>query len=605
MRLMHRLTLSALCLTALLPLQAAISAPLQLTARADRAVLLATPQQYRLGLKDHPNYDIEAANVTLTFTNTSATPLKLNAFRLPYLRLSLEISGPNSGSVERIAVPMLIDGTYAMSPGDFPVLQPAESLTLQTPVAFPTSMLSYTRYQFQRTGIYYVRFVYSYTPTTVDLAQQTTMEKDSFQGAVASNALTFKVLEAGDAVNGLQMALDVQPDLDPLSQKMTISAYLYNASDHPLMIDAWELCKDGLLLTDLNGKAIPFRGGADASRKVTEDEMYAIIKQGDEHGALLNGGYYPDLTILTEQVGSVGVCDPSGFFRDWTIHGSSVTARALLDMPIKPVAGLLKAPTTWWSGKITSPTVSIPCNPTAYRQAKLKQNLTAFSLELNYTGEQDKPFYALRLQVAAVKPANDNDPFNQAVQITEKEASSLIDYLAKCGALRDAYPIVPVAASPVPPTGYNMVITGGTNVPAPTGEMAIWQLFLGWNLAMCKQLDALQAQLPAGAQQAMAFLQTRISGARAGWETADALNKRITLDLPAGTLADSAKSIMTAINCPTLKPNIAPAEVASPTSALHLCNVTAADAFQYLASAANVKCFISAGSVSYFAPRLY
>ena len=593
MRFLHRIIISALCLAAMLPLLAAVTAPLTLTATADRAVLLATARQYRRALADEPKFDIETAQVTLTFTNTSTLPLKLNAFRLPDLYLQLEISGPEQQSVIRKKIPMMMDGTYAVKPADFPVLQPAQSWQFVTPLYFPNGVFSYTCYLLQRTGVYHVRFLYGYTPSNALVSDQLTMEDGSFMGAVASNELTFKILEAGDPVKGLQAALDVQPSPDPLSGALTLTAYLRNVSAQPFSINDRDLFHNDLRLTQANRDVTRFSSAADAQD--VPAAQYSTLPPGEKHAFPLHGSYYPLWESLHEQTGHVSLSDNYGCFNDWIMHGNVVAAGAYLGMPEPPA--LPEAAGPRWAGEVCSPLITVPLNPTAYRQAKLKQDLSRFVLELNYTGvAQDKPFYGLRLQVEPQKqPAG--DIFNPVLQISETEASTLIDYLAQSGALRDATTIVEVAAAPMPTTGYTMGIFGDTN--AGKGDIACWQLSQGWDLKMYRQLAALQTQLPAGAQAAMTNLLARLTGLRAIWEAEDALTRRISLTLPAGTLADAVNTVKTATNCPSLKGKVDNRLRATPIPALRFDNLTAAEACQYLAQAASADCTINEDTVMF------
>ena len=590
MRLLLSSLLCALCLGAMLPLWAAPPAPLTLTATADRTVLMATAQQYRRDFANHSIFELEPARVTLTFTNTGTTPVKLDVFRLRDMRLQLEIRGPDSRSIEQKYEPQANFGTLPIGEKDYPILQPGESWKTQTPLDFPGGVWSSTRYLLEQTGAYHVRFLYVAAPSKEELATRVPLQQGAFQGAVASNELLFKLIQASDPLKGLRLAMDAQPAADPLSGALTLTAYLSNVSDKTIYVNAWNLCGNGLILYDAKGAEIHFNGGADASREATPDERYATLQPGQLRAFPLNGAYYPTLDTLNEQVGSVSVTDNTGFFRDWPVRGRSVVATAVLDIPETPVMKKNDAPGPLWAGKLSAPPTTIPLNPTAYRQAKLKQDLSRFVLQWYYTGEQDKPFYALRLHVAPEKEGA-VDAFSPSVQISATEAAALIDYLAKSGVLRDAAKIVPMAAAPVPPSGYSMHISGD--------DIADWQLFLGWDLAMYQRLAALQAQCPAGAQDAMSSLLARLTGLRAIWEAEDALGKRITLDLPEGTLADGANAVKAASNCPALKVNVDHQLSATPLPALHFDHLTVAEVFQYLANAANVRYAINEDTVRF------
>ena len=585
-----RLTLLAtLALLALLwlPLHAE-TAPLTLTATADKDVLLARPLPVILGqsLKNQPRYDIETAQVTLTFTNTGDVPVKLNTYALIYDHLQLAISGQDAQSIA--SEPLAGDFWLAKpSAKDFPILQPGKSWTCVQQLALSDEKLGLSRYSLSHPGAYGLHFLY--TAVQAEGPNTGKFADGSFLGAVASNTLTFTLVEASEPVQGLQIALAAQPAADALSDDVTLTGYLRNVSEKPIVVNAWDLFHDGLQFTGDDGEVIPFSGGANRSREATPGERYTTIPPGEKHAFPLRGGYHAALDKLTRQTGDIGVEDKTGFYRDWPVAGSAVYAVALLDTADTALQAK-DAPGALWSGKVTSTYIVIPLNPTEYRQARLKQDVSQFDLAVNYTGMKPK-YYSLHLHVPPLEE-NGTLAYNVPLQITEPAAATLIDYLAKSGALRDAEPFdlrptaIPTGALGLAPDGYSMVITG--HVIPGQQEAPCWTLDMGWNMATYQRLQMLRARLPKEGQTAMETLLKSLADPHDTWDAEAALRLRVTLDTSAGTLSEAAHAIHAALNYPELKLTIAPTSGALPVPALHLCNVTGREALQCLAEAANI-----------------
>lgn len=589
MRLQYLISICLLLLLGLLPLSAA-NVPLTLTATADREVLLAQRLQYFKGLENSPKYDVESAKVTLTFTNTGDAPLKLDTLYLTDYRLQLVISGPDEQSVvmQHLKKEMTF---HPPSEQDFPLLQPGKSCSMA--IAFPQQDINFASYMLQHPGVYHLRFLYAYMPNKAELANENPLAVGAFQGTVASNSIAFTLLEASQPEQGLEIALQAQPATDPLSKAITLTGYFRNVSEKSITIDSWDLYINGLQLSGTDGKVIPYSGGRNGLRVVTMAERYTTIPPGEKHDFPLQFNYSPALDTLTHQLGSLSVLDKSGFFRQWPVLGNSVTAVAQLEMAETRSEQEPGVPGPLWRGKVTSPATVIPLNPTAYRQAKLKQGIGNFSLELDYVGpEQNKPYYSPRFQVQPL-PVGAVYQFTPSVQLSTTEATALIDYLAKSGALRDATTVEMLLAGvagniPPPADGYTMVINGS---PLPGDqELACWSLVLGWNRAMYQQFVALQAQLPKDGRIAMDLLLTRLGGLHDIWEAEDALCRpAVTLDTPAGTLIDAANAIIAALHAPTVKLSIDPFTGTTSVNAYHFFNVTANEAFQSLADATDVN----------------
>jgi hypothetical protein len=150
------------------------------------------------------------------------------------------------------------------------------------------------------------------------------------------------------------------------------------------------------------------------------------------------------------------------------------------------------------------------------RAEKLKADLKTFTLSLNYSGPQNKPFYQLLLSVP--QPPGRDNPFDQQVQVTEKQAQGIIDYLAIEGFLDHAQE-GPFKRTPIPPYYALTVQVEGKGHPALYGE------FLGWDLKMLERLEGLRKVLESDAAKAMDLLIGRMAGFKAGWEKQEAEGK--------------------------------------------------------------------------------
>lgn len=150
-----------------------------------------------------------------------------------------------------------------------------------------------------------------------------------------------------------------------------------------------------------------------------------------------------------------------------------------------------------------------PVSEQAKKHAEaMKANAKTFRLELNYSGQEDKPFYRLIVSVPVIDQLA-SDPFYRIVQANEDEAKRIIDHLARDGFLDDSVDLLSdITISVFPPTtsGYTMKVL-------PFCED------LGWGLPMIHRLDVLRDVLPESGQKDMDLLLGRLSGLRAQWET--------------------------------------------------------------------------------------
>ncbi|MGE0608685.1 MAG: hypothetical protein AB7O62_16440 [Pirellulales bacterium] len=137
-----------------------------------------------------------------------------------------------------------------------------------------------------------------------------------------------------------------------------------------------------------------------------------------------------------------------------------------------------------------------------------KSHAQTFRLELNYDGEQDKPFYRLIVSVPPVVQLA-RDPFCPIVQIDEDEAAAIIDHLSLEGFFDQA--VDPRAGSQPQSTmpGYSI---------KTLAEGISREEDIGWGLPMIERLDRLRKVLPINGQRDIDLLLARLSGLRKQWE---------------------------------------------------------------------------------------
>ncbi|MFI5380219.1 MAG: M56 family metallopeptidase, partial [Tepidisphaerales bacterium] len=154
-----------------------------------------------------------------------------------------------------------------------------------------------------------------------------------------------------------------------------------------------------------------------------------------------------------------------------------------------------------------------PSAKAADRATQLMANLKSFSLSLTYHGNQDKPYYGLRLSVEQL--ASDN-PFEPAVTITPQQAEKIIAYLAIEGYLDQALDLNRDRSPSPPPKPYYSLI-----VQVNKGAVG-FEEWLAWDLKMLHRLDGLRQVLDGDAARNMDLLLGRLSGQRREWEKKDA-----------------------------------------------------------------------------------
>ena len=125
-----------------------------------------------------------------------------------------------------------------------------------------------------------------------------------------------------------------------------------------------------------------------------------------------------------------------------------------------------------------------PVSEQAKKRAEaMKAKAKTFVLELQYNGDEDKPFYRMIVSVPVVNRRR-NSPFYRIVQVNEEQATRIIDHLAREGFLDHAVDFrtnIKVPAPSMP--GYTMTVTVGDDE---------WYDDLGWGLPMTQRLDDLR-----------------------------------------------------------------------------------------------------------------
>lgn len=153
-----------------------------------------------------------------------------------------------------------------------------------------------------------------------------------------------------------------------------------------------------------------------------------------------------------------------------------------------------------------------PTAQAAARAKVLKEQIKSFRLNLQYHGEQDKPYYGLLLSVPALQVRRSN-PVYPHVKISEAEASKIIEHLATEGFLNQAIDDASGMKLPAPPMPcYTMNVSCG-------GEAHRHEFYgvLGWGLPMLKRLDGLRIVLDGDAAKQLDVLLGRLSGHRREW----------------------------------------------------------------------------------------
>jgi len=145
---------------------------------------------------------------------------------------------------------------------------------------------------------------------------------------------------------------------------------------------------------------------------------------------------------------------------------------------------------------------------TKKRMMQLRESVESFRLELNYEGEQGKPYYRLIVSV----PKVDRDELNAfcaVIEIDRSAALKVIEHLAESGFLDEAKkPEICKLGPGAIVHAYFMTVK--------TEEIALSEN-LGWGQQMLNRIDQLYVALPKEKKQPMDLLLGRLSGWRKQW----------------------------------------------------------------------------------------
>lgn len=145
-------------------------------------------------LKMAPDGKVEPTKLTLTFTNVSTKPVKLNTYRWGLVLTRLDVKGPDAESVREGRVRFMLIAN-APKPEDFPVLEPGKSWTDKYQPSFP-GLFGQVSYILLKPGEYRVTAVY----TCTELHQkQSALAAGCWTGIVTSNEIVLKIISEKDA----------------------------------------------------------------------------------------------------------------------------------------------------------------------------------------------------------------------------------------------------------------------------------------------------------------------------------------------------------------------------------------------------------------------
>jgi len=131
---------------------------------------------------------VEPTKLTVTFTNVSDKPLKLNTFRWALGLMTLDVKGPDADSVRAGRV-MFMVVALPPKPEDFPILEPGKSWTDKNRPGFP-GLFGQAIYTLLKPGEYRVKAVYACTEAH---QKQSELAAGCWVGSVLSNEVVLKV----------------------------------------------------------------------------------------------------------------------------------------------------------------------------------------------------------------------------------------------------------------------------------------------------------------------------------------------------------------------------------------------------------------------------
>ena len=254
-RWLHTLVFVLLYTLSVRPLMAAAtSGPLEMSLTPNTSVLFANSVLLE-GAGD-AQFLCDPARFSLVLKNTGDVPLVLNRYDFIDAHLQLHITGPTPQSV--VVTPILMKRSVKdITKDDFITLAPSATWACPEPIMLPGTVGG-SLYRFTAPGSYSVRVSYrNIVPRAVVVKDDelATLQAQSWQGAITSAPVTVKMLDAGAAVQGVQMALEATTG--PQHDTYTVTAYFRNTGAKPLHIMAWDVMEAGLHLLDKEGRPIP------------------------------------------------------------------------------------------------------------------------------------------------------------------------------------------------------------------------------------------------------------------------------------------------------------------------------------------------------------
>ncbi|MCG3179546.1 MAG: hypothetical protein BIFFINMI_01882 [Phycisphaerae bacterium] len=236
---------------------------LKLTLSADPAVLQMTPRNLRRALADTPRYDCTKAALTLTFTNVSDKPIKLDAYDLTWSRVKVSATGPTAKSV-RVSPLKVMRDMAAPAPGDYPTIEPGKSWSAKA--QFP-GLLGGEMYLVADPGLYRLSLTYTGKIDT-NAAARPAFQDGTWVGVVASNAVELVAnAPAGEAaygqpVNGLALGVSVPGYEVAPGEPIKATLTLRNVGEKELLVLPAMVQSDTLRfeVVSPDGKTIPYRG---------------------------------------------------------------------------------------------------------------------------------------------------------------------------------------------------------------------------------------------------------------------------------------------------------------------------------------------------------
>ena len=138
-----------------------------------------------------PDGKVEPTKITLTFTNVSDAPLKLNVYDWFFRLVTLQVTGPDADSVRAVKQMFFKRALPRPAEKDFPTIAPGGTWTSE-PVQFP-GLFGGTHYTLMKPGEYRVTVTWAVGAAT---RQVSPLAADCWLGTVISNKITFKTVPA-------------------------------------------------------------------------------------------------------------------------------------------------------------------------------------------------------------------------------------------------------------------------------------------------------------------------------------------------------------------------------------------------------------------------